>query len=171
MVIQHDAENAVQGTNIGIQTDQVEEKTKEIKKTAADEGVEVKGAEFNRAQDGAEVSAMLLRMPMNKYPVFIDQIRALGKVKNFTVSRREDSTATDDAPAEIYLQIFSQSNIVTPETGATRRNSIGEGVSALVWSLRMIGVSLAFIAPWAVIAGIVGWIVVKRRRHLARKQG
>ena len=173
MTIQHDAENAVQGTNIAIQSDQVEEKTAEIKQQAAKEGVEVKGAEFNRMRNGVEISAMLLRMPLNKYSTFIEEIKALGKVKDFTVSRREDATAGDDAPAEIVLQIFSQGSIVAPDTGlwATVRHTLGEGTAALMWSLRMIGVSLAFVAPWAVVAGIAGWIVVMRRRRKARKQG
>ena len=151
LVIQQDAENPVQGTNISVQTDQVEDKTNEIKKAAADAGVEVKGAEFTRAHNGVEVSAMLLRMPMSKYAGFIEQIKSLGKVKDFTVARREDSTATNEAPAEIVLQIFSQPNIVGPETGlgVTVRSTLGEGMSALMWSLRMIGVTLAWIAPWA----------------------
>ena len=71
LVIQQDAENAVQGTNISVQTDKVEEKTAQIKETAAAVGVEVKGAEFNRAQNGVEVSSMLLRMPVKKYAAFL----------------------------------------------------------------------------------------------------
>jgi hypothetical protein len=165
ILIQRDAENAVQGTNISVQTDQVDEKTAQIKDAAAAAGVEVKGAEFNRMQNGAEISAMLLRMPMKKYPAFLEQIKSLGKVKDFTVARREDSTATGDAPAEIVLQIFSQGNIVAPDTGlgATIRHTLGEGMSALMWSLRMIGVSLALILPWLVIIGLSAWFILRRR--------
>ncbi len=74
---------------------------------------------------------------------------------------------------EIVLQIFSQAAIVAPDTGllATTRSTLGQGMAALMWSLRMIGVSLAWLAPWAVLLGIAGWIVVKRRRRVARKQG
>ena len=171
LVIQHDAENAVQGTNISVQTDKVEDKTYQIKQAAAAAGVEVKGAEFNRAQNGMEVSAMLLRMPVKKYPAFLEQIKSLGKVKGFTVARREDATATEDAPAEIYLQIYSQPGIVSDNTGlwVTVRHTIGEGLSALMWSLRMIGVSLAFIAPWVIIGGLAWFLVVRRRRRLAQK--
>ena len=171
LVIQHDAENAVQGTNISVQTDKVEDKTNQIKQAAAAAGVEVKGAEFNRAQNGMEVSAMLLRMPVKKYPAFLEQIKSLGKVKGFTVARREDATATEDAPAEIYLQIYSQPGIVSDNTGlwVTVRHTIGEGLSALMWSLRMIGVSLAFIAPWVIIGGLAWFLVVRRRRRLAQK--
>jgi hypothetical protein len=169
MTIQQDAENPVQGTNISIQTDQVDEKTKQIKDEAADAGVEVKGAEFNRLRNGVEISAMLLRMPIHKYNEFLERIKALGKVKEFTVARREDATVTDDAPAEIVLQIYSQAGIVAPDTGLwfTVRHTLGEGMGALMWSLRMIGVSLAFIAPWAVIAGLV-WLFAGRR-WLTRK--
>ncbi|HWB60674.1 MAG TPA: DUF4349 domain-containing protein [Chthoniobacteraceae bacterium] len=172
MTIQHDAENAVQGTNIAIQTDHVEDKTNEIKKDAAEQGIEVKGAQFNRMRNGMEVSAMLLRMPMSKYSAFIEQVKALGKVKDFTVARREDATPNDDAPAEIVLQIFSQGSIVAPDTGlwATVRHTLGEGTAALMWSVRMIGVSLAFVAPWAVAGGLTLWLVMRRRRK-ARKQG
>ena len=93
-------------------------------------------------------------------------------MKDFTVARREDATATDDAPAEIALQIYSQGSIVAEDTGlwVTVRGTLGEGMAALMWSLRMIGVSLAFIAPWAIGLGLVAWLVARRRRA-ARKQG
>jgi hypothetical protein len=40
-------------------------------------------------------------------------------------------------------------------------------VAALMWSARMIGVALAFLAPWVLALGFVGWIVVriKKRRE------
>ena len=166
LVIQRDEENAVQGTNIAVLTDKVEEQTAAIKQAAATAGIEIKGAEFNRAQNGAELSSLLLRMPVKKYAAFLEQIKSLGKVKNFTVSRREDATATDDAPAEIVLQIYSQPNIVGEDNGlwTNTRRALNEGLSALMWSVRMIGVSLALIAPWLAACGLVVWLIMRRRR-------
>ncbi|MEY2530999.1 MAG: hypothetical protein QOI96_1084, partial [Verrucomicrobiota bacterium] len=42
---------------------------------------------------------------------------------------------------------------------ATLRRTIAQGAGALMWSLRMIGVAVAFLAPWvAALIGVI-WIV------------
>lgn len=164
LVIQRDEESAAQQTGLGILTDRVEEKTAQIKQDAASAGVDVKSATFNRSADGVEISGLVFRLPMQKYAAFLERIKSLGTVKNFTVSRREDVSA-DNAPAEITLQIYSRGNIVTENTGllATVRRTLAQGFGALMWSVRMIGVTLAFIAPWALALGAVTWLVLRRR--------
>ncbi|MBA3650082.1 MAG: hypothetical protein H0W66_01035 [Chthoniobacterales bacterium] len=53
--------------------------------------------------------------------------------------------------------------------GATIRRTIGQGVAALMWSARMIGVAIAFLAPWALALGLVGWLTVRfARRRTSR---
>ncbi len=58
---------------------------------------------------------------------------------------------------------------VADESGlfATVRRTLGQGAAALMWSLRMIGVALAFFAPWVLAIAAVVWIV--RRIARARK--
>lgn len=77
--------------------------------------------------------------------------------------------ATEIAPADISLQIFSRGKIVSEQTGitATIRRTLGQGVAALMWSVRMIGVALAFLVPWALTLGLVGWLVSR----IARRRG
>jgi hypothetical protein len=43
-------------------------------------------------------------------------------------------------------------NIVSSETGliATLRRTLAQSAGAIMWSLRMIGVAVAFLAPWGV---------------------
>jgi hypothetical protein len=52
---------------------------------------------------------------------------------------------------------------------ATLRRTLAQSASAIMWSLRMIGVAIAFLAPWALaIVGIV-WIarrVIRTRSKL-----
>jgi hypothetical protein len=77
-----------------------------------------------------------------------------------------------NAPADVTIQVYSQGNIVSQETGiwATLRRTIGQGAAALMWSVRMIGVAIAFLAPWALILGLVGWIARRvSRARAARK--
>ena len=164
LTIQRDEETAAQQTGMSVLTDRVEEKAAQIKQAAAKAGVEVKNAAFNRTADNQEVASLTLRMPMQKYPAFLEEVKSLGKVKDFTVSRRENAVA-ENAPAEITLQIFNQGNVVPDNSGlfATIRKTLGEGFGALMWSARMIGVSLAFIAPWGISLGLVIWLVVRRR--------
>ena len=62
---------------------------------------------------------------------------ALGKVEDVTVHRddRPDSQAAQaDAPADITIQVYSQGNIVSQETGmlATLRRTIGQGAAAWI---------------------------------------
>ena len=52
---------------------------------------------------------------------------------------------------------------------ATMRRTIEQGAGALMWSVRMIGVALAFLAPWiialAAAIGIVRGVRRSRRRR------
>ena len=61
------------------------------------------------------------------------------------------------------LQIYSPGKIVSDEAGivATIRRTLGQGVAALAWSVRMIGVAVALLAPWGLALGLVGWLVVR----------
>lgn len=165
MVIQRDEEAAVQQTRLSVLTDRVEEKAAQIRQSAASAGVEIRNAAFNRTADGVEISSLVLRMPVRNYEAFLEQVKSLGKVKEFTVDRTGDVTA-ENAPVEIQLRIFSRGNIVTDDTGifATCRRTLSQGFMALMWSVRMIGVSLAFVAPWGLALGLVVWLIVRRKR-------
>jgi hypothetical protein len=61
-------------------------------------------------------------------------------------------------------------NIVSSETGliATLRRTLAQSAGAIMWSLRMIGVAVAFLAPWGVALLGAIWIV-KRIRWAARR--
>jgi hypothetical protein len=113
---------------------------------------------------------------MKNYSALMQSLNSLGKVEDVTVNRQDRPDAQGnqaDAPADITIQVYSQGNIVSQETGmiATLRRTIGQGAAALMWSARMIGVSLAFLAPWVVALVGVGWFArrVSRARR-ARKQ-
>jgi hypothetical protein len=41
---------------------------------------------------------------------------------------------------------------------ATLRRTLAQSASAIMWSFRMIGVAVAFLAPWAVAIVAVVWI-------------
>jgi hypothetical protein len=113
---------------------------------------------------------------MKNYNALMQALNGLGKVENVSVRRddRPDSqTDETNAPADVSIQVYSQGNIVSAETGmwATLRRTIGQGAAALMWSVRMIGVALAFLAPWVLILGIAGWLVRRiSRARTAQKQ-
>ncbi len=164
-------EEPVQRTNLGVLTDKVEERSAAIKQAAAAAGVEVKSSTFERQSGGVEVSNLEFEMPMKSYAPFVEQIRGLGKVKDFTVNRNDtgnagqDAAADENAPARIALQLYSEGNIVPDESGIlpTIRHTLAQGAAALMWSVRMIGVALAFVAPWALALGAVVWLLKRRR--------
>ena len=94
----------------------------------------------------------------------------MGKVESFTENRRdriEDATAMSSAPVEISVVLHDQGAAIADQNGlgATFRRTLGQGAAALTWSLRMIGVALAFLAPWLVVAGITVGVVFWMRRR------
>jgi hypothetical protein len=102
-------------------------------------------------------------------------LNGLGKVENVSVRRDDRPNSQIDesnAPADVSIQVYSQGNIVSEETGiwATLRRTIGQGAAALMWSVRMIGVAVAFLAPWALIIAVVGWVARRVSRSRAARK-
>jgi len=84
--------------------------------------------------------------------------------------QRQDRTGTQideaNAPADISIQVYSHGNIVSHQSGplATLRRTLAQSAGAIMWSVRMIGVAIAFLAPWAIAILAVIWII----RRVAR---
>ena len=108
---------------------------------------------------------------MKNYFALMQSLNSLGKVENVSV-QRQDRTGTQideaSAPADISIQVYSQGNIISHESGllATLRRTLTQSAGAIMWSLRMIGVAVAFLAPWAIAIVAVVWIV----RRIAQKR-
>ena len=159
-------EEAVQQTSLRILTNKVSEQVAQLKESVASSGGELRSSTFSRNPDGQEVANLTLRVPMKNYAGLIKTFDQLGEVKDLSVQRnhRPGTTANPEtAPADISLQIYRPGKIVSESTGmtATIRRTLGQGVAALMWSLRMIGVALAFLAPWALALGVIAWLVVR----------
>ena len=166
-------EPAVQLTSLRILTPSVAEKVAQLKAETAKLGGELRSSTFARNPDGAETANLSLRVAMKSYPALVASFNQLGEVKDLSVQRNDQPGTIanpETAPAEISLQIYSPGKIVSDETGigATIRRTLGQGVAALAWSVRMIGVALAFLAPWALAFGVVGWLVVRFARRSSR---
>ena len=165
-------EPAVQQTSLTILTRAVGEKVGQLKAEATQAGAELRSSTFTHTQDGREVANLILRLPMKKYAGFVAAFNRLGEVKNLSIQRNDQpGTIANpaDAPAEITVQIYSPESIVPAENGivATLRRTLGEGIAALGWSVQMIGVAIAFLAPWALALALVGWLVVR----VAKRRG
>jgi len=111
-------------------------------------------------------------VPMKNYPALMQSLDSLGKVENVAV-QRQDRTGTQideaNAPADVSIQVYSPGNIVSHQSGplATLRRTLAQSAGAIMWSLRMIGVAIAFLAPWGV--AIVGVIWIMRRVVRAKR--
>src|SRR5207253_7233167 len=104
----------------------------------------------------------------------MQSLDALGKVENVSVQRQDRTGVQVDeanAPADLSIQVYTQGNIVSQETGlfATLRRTLAQSAGAIMWSLRMIGVAIAFLAPW-VIAIVLIVSVAKRVIRARRKR-
>lgn len=167
-------EQPVQETSLRILTSNVDQNAARLKDQAAKTGAEIRNSTFARDPDGREVANISLRIAMKDYPVLLKSLDQLGQVKDVSVQRQDKTDkngSEENAPADLSIQIYSQGNIVSSETGlfATLRNTIGQSAGAIMWSVRMIGVAIAFLAPWVITLVAVVWIakgIVRARRKL-----
>ena len=95
------------------------------------------------------------------------------RLENVAVHRDDQPNTQFDektAPTDVTIQVYSQGNLVAEGSGlpGTMRRTIEQGAAALMWSVRMIGVALAFLAPWIIaLAAFVGIVrgIRRSRRH------
>ena len=171
-ISREEQEQAFQQTSLRIRTSSVDEKAKELRALTEKQGGRVRSSTFSRDPDGRAVANVSLRVPMKNYLAIMQSLDSLGKVENVSVQRQDRTDAQIDeanAPADVSIQVYSQGNIVTEESGllATLRRTLAQSACAIMWSLRMIGVAIAFLAPWAI--AIVGVIWVGRRIIRAKR--
>ena len=172
-ISREEQEQAFQQTNLRIRTSAVDEKAKDLRSLAEKHGGRIRSSTFSRDPDGREVADVLLRVPMKNYPVLMQSLQSLGKIENVSVQRQDRTGAQIDeasAPADVSIQVYSQGNIVSHDSGplATLRRTLAQSVGAIMWSLRMIGVAMAFLAPWAIALVAIVWIA--RRAIRARRK-
>jgi hypothetical protein len=173
-ISREEQEQAFQQTSLRIRTSSVDEKAKDLRAVAEKQGGRVRSSTFSRDPNGRELANVWLRVPMKNYPTLMQSLDSLGKVENVTV-QRQDRTGTQigdaNAPADISIQVYSQGNIVSHESGplATLRRTLAQSAGAIMWSLRMIGVAIAFLTPWVIAIVSIGWVarrVMRARRKL-----
>jgi hypothetical protein len=166
-------ESPLQRTDLAVSTSNVDGKAQQLKNEAAADGVEIRTSGFDRQPDGTETALMTFRLPMGRYPAFLEKLESLGRVESLTVHRedRPDQARTDDqAPAEIGFRLYSEGKIVSDDNGlwAAMRRTFGEGAQALFSSITIIGVVVAFLAPWVLCLAVVAWVA--RRVYIARRR-
>jgi len=161
-------EQAFQQTSLRIRTNGVDEKAKKLRELAEKQNGRVRNSSFSRDPEGREYANVTLRVPMKNYTALMQSLDSLGKVEDVSVQRQDRSGQIDEAsaPADLEIQVYSQGNIVSSDTGliATLRRTIGQSAAAIMWSLRMIGVAIAFLAPWIIAVVVLVWVVRKIRR-------
>ena len=173
-VSREEQEQAFQQTSLRIRTPSVDKKAKELRALAEKQAGRVRSSAFSRDPDGREVADVSLRVPMKNYPALMQSLDSLGRVENVSV-QRQDRTDTQvdeaNAPADVSIQVYSQGNIVSQESGliATLRRTLAQSAGAIMWSLRIIGVAIAFLAPWVIAIVLLIWVarrVVRARRKM-----
>ena len=172
-ISREEQEQAFQQTSLRIRTSTVDEKAKELRNLTEKQNGRVRTSTFSRDPDGREVASVSLRVPMKNYSVLMQSLNSLGKVEDVSVQRQDRTGAQIDeasAPADISIQVYSQGNIVSSETGlfATLRRTLAQSAAAIMWSLRMIGVAVAFLAPWAIAIILAAWIAKRIARARAK---
>ncbi len=170
-ISREEQEQAFQQTSLRIRASSVDEKAKELRNLTEKQNGRVRSSTFSRDPDGREMADVSLRVPMKNYSALMQSLNSLGKVEDVSVHRQDRTGAQIDeasAPADISIQVYSQGNIVSSETGlfATLRRTMAQSASAIMWSFRMIGVAVAFLAPWAIAIVLVVWIM----RRVSRKK-
>ena len=168
-------EAPLQQTTLRIRASSVSDRTKELRNLAEKQNGRVRASSFARDPNGREFANVSLRVPMKNYGSFMQSLGALGKLENVSVHREERPDAQIDeanAPADVSIQVYSQGKIVPDNTGviATLRRTLAQGAAALMWSVQMIGVALAFLVPWLLPIAIVIWALRLISRVRASKR-
>ena len=171
-ISREEQEQAFQQTSLRIRTSSADEKAKELRALAEKQGGRIRSSIFSRDPDGRAVANVSIRVPMKNYPALMQSLDSLGKVENVSVQRQDRTDAQIDeanAPADVSIQVYSQGNIVSQESGllATLRRTLAQSAGVIMWSLRMIGVAIAFLAPWGI--AIIGVIWIARRVIRAKR--
>jgi len=168
-ISREEQEQASQQTSLRIQTTAVDEKARKLRELAEKQNGRVLNSSFSRDPDSREYANVSLRVPMKNYNALMQSLDSLGKVENVSVQRQDRGGQVDEAnaPADLQIQVYSQGNIVSSDTGliATLRRTIGQSAAAIMWSLRMIGVAIAFLVPWIAALVALVWIVRRIRRR------
>jgi hypothetical protein len=174
-IAREDDEPARQETALSVRVSDVSGSTKQLAELAARVSGRIRTSNFSRDPSGAEYANVSLRLPLKNYAALMQSLTVLGKLENIGVHRQDrpaDGIDDQTAPADVTLTVYSQGGIIAPETGisATLRRTLGQSVSALMWSVRMVGVALASIAPWVIVLGVaIGLITGIRRSRRSRE--
>jgi Domain of unknown function (DUF4349) len=168
-------EAPLQQTTLRIRASSVSERAKELRSLAEKQNGRVRSSSFARDPNGREFANVSLRVPMKNYGSFMQSLGALGKLENVSVHREERPDAQIDeanAPADVSIQVYSQGKIVPDNTGviATLRRTLAQGAAALMWSIQLIGVALAFLLPWLLPIALVVWVARLVSRARASKR-
>ncbi|HKS32033.1 MAG TPA: DUF4349 domain-containing protein, partial [Chthoniobacterales bacterium] len=172
-ISRQDQETARQQTSLSIRASDVGEKSGEIRNLASKQGGSIRDSSFSRDPNGREYANITLRVPMQNYSSLMQSLASLGRLENMAVHRDDRPNAQFDektASADVAIQVYSQGNLVADGSGLpTMRRTVAQGAGALIWSVRMLGVALAFLAPWiialAAFIGIVRGIRYSRRHR------
>jgi hypothetical protein len=172
MSIAPESDTPVQRTNVSVQTNKVETRAERLKAFATAAGMAIKRSAFERMPDGRQSALLTIDLPLSEAPKLMEEIEAAGKVKELAVQRVERELRSDQtARAEVSVRLFSQADLVAEESGlaATLRRTFEQAFVAVMWSVRMIGVAAAFLAPWALLLGLVVWMPIRLLRKRRRQ--
>ena len=161
-IAREEQEAPLQQTTLRVRASSVSERAKELRNLAEKQNGRVRASSFARDPNGREFANVSLRVPMKNYGSLMQSLGALGKLENVSVHREERPDAQIDeanAPADISIQVYSQGKIVPDNTGviATLRRTLAQGAAALMWSVQLIGVALAFLLPWLLPIALIIW--------------
>src|SRR6266404_4032983 len=133
-ISREEQEQALQQTSLRIRTSSVDKKAKELRALAEKLTGRVRSSTFSRDPDGREFANVSLRVPIKSYPALMQSLNSLGKVENVSVQRQDRTGAQIDeanAPADISIQVYSQGNIISQESGlfATLRRTLAQSAA------------------------------------------
>lgn len=173
VTIRSQDQSPTQRTRLRLETGSVETAVDALRRFAAEQKIEIRDSSFSQQPDGRQSASLRFLLPLDADKSLLAQISAQGTVKDLAVERTDAPGAAAVAPrAEVSLTVTPPPRLVADENGlaATLRRTFGQAVAALAWSVRMIGVALAFLAPW--VAGIAVLFAGGRivRRRLAKRK-
>jgi hypothetical protein len=167
-----DEEPPVQATRVVVETARVTDRVEALKKTALQQGVEIRSSSFNRDPNGQEKAQLVFRLPQKNHAAFLEALQKDAKTLDLALQRQDrtgmDPERSGEDPVQITATLQSPSPLMQAEGGwwAGLRRSAARSCLVLLKSASWIAQGFAFLLPWLLLAaaGFWGWRKFRRSR-------
>jgi len=148
---------------------------KALSRAIAERQVQVLSSSSNQRDDGTWLGTFRLGVPAKEMEGFVSKLESLGRVaaRQVTGLGLGDLSRIDPDSLGVIELTLAEKASFTPapdEASASIRARIRDGLGGFYSSIGLIAYGLTVLLPWFVVAGLVGWILVRIRKSIRNRK-